>query len=151
MPGVSIAAEANAIIALSGLRVVKLVRQAMATADKTVAAQNKAHAPASNAHPAHHSHARDSYISHQHHNHVRPSVRPTAVHRKHAAAPTHTAPACTTECTDHCARPEHQKFTVQAPWTILPYPKHSQSIHQIKKQPQQPDMQSKGGLIDIFV
>lgn len=164
----SIADQISVITALSQLNVIKLVRGAMQAADAAVAAQN--HGPMSlpgmiEAGQTNRTIARDEarFEEHQIGPSRRAEGRPAAIYhmprpaardRAHAALPCRAAcpPAIAWAAGANAAeRPEHQAFTLQPPWKVLPWPVHVWPTNHFKPAAPLPDIQSKGMLIDLFV
>jgi len=148
MPGMSAADQASVIVAAAGLNLIQLLRSAMRTADMTVAGQNHAvgvpHPP--QAQPVIRDHYRDSEEHRICHSRP-PCVQREVVYRRERVAPMIPARR---DCPS-ASHPVHQPITMQAPWQILPWPKHLSAACHFKPAAAQPDIFDKGMFIDVFV
>ena len=83
---------------------------------------------------------------------VAPIVYQAAPHVEIKSAPPRLALEVAKQPASPSPGPEHQTFTLQPPWKVLPWPQHEEArVSHFKPRPAPPDILIKGLLIDIFV
>jgi hypothetical protein len=152
----SAADQAGLIVATAGLNLIKMLRQAMSTADKSVGGQAAQSAQSGGAalYPTaafstpilHGLEIEAPHISALPATHI---TQQTNVYRPAPASASGAAPSpASCDCQPH---PTHQPICLQAPWQIWPWPQPSIALDHFKRAIPVPDTLSKGMLIDIFV